>query len=69
MQKNNLSKYFPLNNGKSMPSIGCGTSTFYIGYPNLIESITEAIKLGYRHIDTAHIYQNFKELKPALLEA
>ena len=52
-----------------MPSIGCGTSTFYIGYPNLIESITEAIKLGYRHIDTAHIYQNFKELKPALLEA
>ena len=39
-----------------MPSIGCGTSTFYVGYKNIIECITEAIQHGYRHIDTAHIY-------------
>ena len=63
------SKHFTLNNGKSMPSIGCGTSTYQFGYENITECIVEAIKQGYRHIDTAHIYKNFKGLKPALIEA
>ena len=52
-----------------MPSIGCGTSTYYWGYSNATECITEAIKHGYRYIDTAHAYNNFTSLKPALIEA
>ena len=49
---------FKLNNGVEMPSIGIGT---YLLSPDEAEaSVTEALKVGYRLIDTANAYQNEK---------
>lgn len=50
-----------LKNGVQMPVVGLGTSLR--GKPKIeseafVESIKYAVKLGYRHIDTAKIYNN-----------
>ncbi|MFE6170414.1 aldo/keto reductase [Viridibacillus arvi] len=46
-----------LNNGVEVPILGFGT--FQITDPKLAEtSVKEAIKAGYRHIDTAQSYMN-----------
>ncbi|MGX9134644.1 aldo/keto reductase [Rummeliibacillus sp. JY-2-4R] len=46
-----------LNNGVKIPAVGYGT--FRVKDSNeLAEMVTLAIKEGYRHIDTAHIYGN-----------
>ncbi|UQW99020.1 aldo/keto reductase [Rummeliibacillus sp. G93] len=46
-----------LNNGNEMPAVGYGT--FRVKDSNeLSDMVVVAIKEGYRHIDTAHIYQN-----------
>ena len=48
---------FCLNNNIFIPNIGFGT--WHIKDSNLLEeSIILAIKLGYRHIDTASKYEN-----------
>ena len=45
-----------LNDGKIMPSVGIGT---YLLSPDEAEaSVKEALKVGYRLIDTANAYQN-----------
>ncbi len=52
-----LSDCFILNNGKEIPCIGFGTWQT----PNGIvaeEAVAQAIKKGYRHIDTAAVYAN-----------
>ncbi|KAH9626741.1 hypothetical protein KSS87_022055 [Heliosperma pusillum] len=56
---NNL-KYFELNTGAKIPSIALGT---YATPPHIVVA---AIKLGYRHIDCAHIYQNEKQIGQVL---
>ena len=45
-----------LNNGVKMPIVGFGT--FLIHGTECEESVLEAIKVGYRHIDTAEAYGN-----------
>lgn len=45
-----------LNNGQKIPSIGLGT--WNIKSEQLVSLIPEAIKLGYRHFDTARKYSN-----------
>jgi 2,5-diketo-D-gluconate reductase A len=45
-----------LNNGLQMPRIGFGTNT--LGGDVCIRSVADAISVGYRLIDTAHIYGN-----------
>ncbi|KAK9105747.1 hypothetical protein Scep_022591 [Stephania cephalantha] len=48
-----------LNSGHNMPFIAIGTTSSKIPYPSNEEfkiSILEAIKVGYRHIDTAAMY-------------
>ncbi|TMW96462.1 hypothetical protein EJD97_007311 [Solanum chilense] len=64
-----------LNNcDKPMPAIGMG-STFLSSRPGADPSETmksgllEAIKAGYRHFDTAFIYQSEKPLGEAIVEA
>lgn len=64
-----------LNNcNKPMPAIGMG-STFLSSRPGADPSETmksallEAIKSGYRHFDTAFIYQSEKPLGEAIVEA
>lgn len=55
---NNMGKQtVTLNNGNEMPAVGYGT--FRVKDSNeLSDMVVVAIKEGYRHIDTAHIYQN-----------
>jgi 2,5-diketo-D-gluconate reductase A len=45
-----------LNNGVAMPMLGFGTNT--LNGPTGTQYVSEAISVGYRLIDTAHIYGN-----------
>ena len=56
-----------LNNGVKIPVIGFGTykSTIDEGF----RIIADAIKAGYRHLDTAALYENEEEVGQALSES
>lgn len=54
---NNINDCFTLSNGVKMPCIGFGTYQTPNGEV-AVSSVLEAIKCGYRHIDTAAIYGN-----------
>jgi 2,5-diketo-D-gluconate reductase A len=45
-----------LNNGKTIPQIGFGTSP--LNDKEVVPAVTAAIEAGYRHIDTAYRYNN-----------
>ncbi len=47
---------YKLSNGISIPKLGLGT--WFISDDDVVEAVKEAVKLGYRHIDTAQAYQN-----------
>lgn len=51
-----LSERFTLANGIEIPKLGLGT--WEISDKNVPQAIKEAVKIGYRHIDTAQGYQN-----------
>ncbi|KAF4397251.1 hypothetical protein G4B88_009097 [Cannabis sativa] len=58
------------SNNISMPVIGFGTATFpFVRSETTKEAIVEAIKLGYRHFDTAAVYQTEQPLGDAISEA
>lgn len=57
--------FLTFNNGNKIPQFGLGT--FEIS--NCTESILEAFKIGYRHLDTAHFYGNEKEVGEAVLKS
>ena len=46
----------PLNNGKTIPQIGFGTSP--LNDKEVAPAVVAAIEAGYRHIDTAYRYNN-----------
>ena len=51
-------------NGDKLPSIGLGT---WLSKKNEVyDAVVEAIRVGYRHIDCAYIYQNEKEIGQAI---
>ncbi|XP_078166338.1 non-functional NADPH-dependent codeinone reductase 2-like [Carex rostrata] len=60
-----------LNNGHVMPVVGMGTTEFPTTLtPPLLKSVyLDAIAIGYRHFDTASLYQTEQPLGEAIQEA
>ncbi|KAJ4389761.1 metalloendopeptidase [Gnomoniopsis smithogilvyi] len=54
-----MSKSLKLSSGYNMPIVGYGI--WKVPAQNAADSVYNAIKLGYRHIDGAHDYQNSAE--------
>ena len=51
-----LEEKYTLPNGVEIPKLGLGT--WMISNEDVVQAVVEAVKLGYRHIDTAQAYQN-----------
>src|SRR5919199_2937288 len=54
----------PLNDGSAIPQLGFGV--FQIEPKDTAEAVSNALKVGYRHIDTAEMYGNEKEVGEAI---
>ena len=53
-----------LNTGTTIPQLGFGT--YQIEPQETAEAVTAALEIGYRHIDTAEMYQNEAEVGAAV---
>jgi len=51
-----LQEKYTLSNGVEIPKLGLGT--WFITNENVVKAVKDAVKIGYRHIDTAQAYQN-----------
>jgi diketogulonate reductase-like aldo/keto reductase len=60
--------YITLNNGCKIPQFGLGVYLIH-GDADTKKACLEALKLGYRHIDTAHAYQNERGVGAAVKES
>ena len=60
--------YQTLNNGSRIPQMGFGVYLIE-GDENTKRACLEALKLGCRHIDTAHAYQNERGVRDAVWES
>jgi 2,5-diketo-D-gluconate reductase A len=56
-----------LNNGQSIPQLGFGV--FQIEPKDTVEAVSTALQAGYRHIDTAEMYGNEKEVGEAIAKS
>lgn len=55
-----LQENYTLSNGVSIPKLGLGT--WFIEGEKAVQAVCDAVKIGYRHIDTAQAYGNEKEI-------
>jgi diketogulonate reductase-like aldo/keto reductase len=53
-----LEEKYILSNGVGIPKLGLGT--WFISDENVRQAVKDAVKIGYRHIDTAQAYDNEK---------
>src|SRR4051812_44104150 len=53
----NMATRLPLANGTAIPVLGFGTWQIF-NLKGAEEATAEALRLGYRHIDTARLYRN-----------
>ncbi|HQP90660.1 MAG TPA: aldo/keto reductase, partial [Bacteroidales bacterium] len=60
-------KDFKLNNGVMMPNVGIGT--FLLEPNDAYNSVLNALKLGYRMIDTANMYVNERAVGRAMKDS
>jgi len=60
-------KEFKLKNGNEIPALGLGTSG--LRGDQCTEVVKKALKLGYRHLDTADMYGNHQAIAKAINEA
>ena len=51
-----LSEMYKMNNDLEIPKLALGT--WLIDDNKAAEAVRQAIKIGYRHIDTAQAYEN-----------
>lgn len=63
----NLQSRIPLNNGTSIPCLGFGT--WKTPADDAARSVAEALRVGYRHIDTATAYGNESGVGRAIAES
>ncbi len=63
-----MQNYITLNDGNRIPQFGLGVYLIR-GDENAKEACLKAFKLGYRHIDTAHAYQNERGVGEAIKES
>jgi 2,5-diketo-D-gluconate reductase A len=56
-----------LNNGRSIPQLGFGV--FQIEPKDTAEAVSTALRAGYRHIDTAEMYGNEREVGEAVAKS
>lgn len=61
-------EYIVLNDGKKIPAIGFGVFTIPNDGPTY-EAVTQALKAGYRHIDTAAAYFNEEDVGRAVRDS
>lgn len=59
---------YTLNNGIKIPEIGFGTWQIEDGDP-AYNAVSEALKAGYTHIDTATVYGNERSVGKAILDS
>ena len=64
MQLNRIDSAFKLKNGVDIPVLGLGT--YKAHGDELISAILDALKIGYRSIDTASFYENEQEVGEAI---
>lgn len=60
-------QYVTLANGVKMPQLGFGV--YQISKQECEQCVLNALKVGYRHIDTAQIYQNEEEVGKAIAKS
>ncbi len=60
--------YITLNDGNKIPQFGMGVYMVPDGAPTR-KAALDALRLGYRHIDTAHAYQNERSVGAAVKES
>ncbi|CAN6305649.1 unnamed protein product [Urochloa humidicola] len=58
-----------LSSGKPMPRLGFGTATATLGHAVATEAILRAINAGYRHLDTAAVYNTEAAVGDAVAQA
>ncbi len=51
-----LQEKYTLSNGVTIPKLGLGT--WFISDEDAVKAVKDAVKIGYRHIDTAQAYMN-----------
>ena len=56
-----------LNDGREIPQLGFGV--FQIDPSETAEAVTRALEIGYRHIDTAEMYENEKGVGEAVRDS
>ncbi|MCA9910664.1 MAG: aldo/keto reductase, partial [Anaerolineae bacterium] len=59
-----LEEKYTLSNGAEIPKLGLGT--WFISDTDVVPAVKEAVKIGYRHIDTAQAYQNERGVGEAI---